>query len=191
VSDPLYEVLKDLVVPGLAGVGGILVGIGALVVAQRSHALAEQVRADEKKRDDAAAAALYRDQLFRTVEPAVTALLDYRVELLASHQVDGAADRAVRSAAIVRLSMLRAVVNEDHLRVVSAATASYYRAMDTQRWDVLWRVLGRMVVLLPLLLDSDPPDDELVAEASSLVEAEVAALANESRASSMEESTPG
>ena len=48
-SPTVYDLLIDLVVPSVVGLGTLAVGLGSLVVARRSHKFSESLNADAKK----------------------------------------------------------------------------------------------------------------------------------------------
>ena len=172
MSDPLYDVLKDLVVPGLAGIGGILVGIGATVVAGRSHHLASQVRSDEQRREQDASRERHRDQLFRTVEPAVTALLEHRAEIMRSRKVDTAEERVHGSVSIARLRLVVAVCDPDEMKVLDALVDAFIVASNAKQPEVMVDVLGQIALVLPALLTNGRELDDLIRRARSLAEDE-------------------
>ncbi|MEK6310118.1 MAG: hypothetical protein V4755_05385 [Curtobacterium sp.] len=88
MSDPVYDWFKDFFMPGAAAIGSTLFGLGAVLAARKannaadeSNGLAASVRNDELKREADAAKERYKDQLFRTIEPTITAMLEHRAEL--------------------------------------------------------------------------------------------------------------
>lgn len=171
MSDPVYDFLKDLVVPGLAGVGGILVGVGAIVVAHRSNALAEQVRNDEQRREIDAARERYRDQLFRTVEPAVAAILEHRLLLAEFFKpIPGVPKTAAPvSNVLSALNLVDAVASAEDRRVVQAVMDTYEEAISRKDFKVLNYVLGGLALGLARLLAEERSVDDLVAKTNGLV----------------------
>ncbi|TPG05571.1 hypothetical protein EAH85_12620 [Curtobacterium flaccumfaciens] len=173
----MYDVLKDLVVPGLAGIGAVVFGLGAVLaalrsndVAEQSHGLAEQVRGDELKREGDAARGRYRDQLFRTVEPAVTALLDYRAAVLASRgNLSSSEVRNASSNVIARLRLVGVVADEQDRRLVIATLKAMQAAMATNDSAVVRQVLGSLAMLLPDLLSEQRDLDRVVRETNEVV----------------------
>lgn len=157
-----YDWLKDIWLPLLTGGGSVVVGAAAIWVARRSHRLAEDVRTDEKKRDNAAARERYRDQLFRTIEPAVSALLEHRAELNLRRVSGSAEDRNLRSGVVARLRLVDVVVNEEDRKVVKAALDAYRSAVKTEDWYITGTVAGRLAVRLPRLLADDRDVDAMV-----------------------------
>lgn len=177
MSDWVYDWLADLAVPALSGIGGIVVGVGAVVVAyrshgvaERSHGLAEQVRADEQKREADASRERYRDQIFRTVEPAVSALLDLRGELMARPEIGTPAERNLGSNVTARLSVISSIASRDDKRVLLAAARAFIDARRTKRPDVLRRVAGQLALLLPKLLRDGHSVVELEKQAAAMVQ---------------------
>lgn len=157
-----YEWWRDVGTPGLSGVGGILVGVGAIVVAARTHALAKQVRNDEQKRDQDAARARYRDHLFRTVEPAVAALLDQRAN---DEEPDSAKPlERVRPVTNVmsRLNVLRAIANTEDRRYIDAVIGAYGTAIHASDPKAVSDILASLAVGLPRLLSDDRDVDRLI-----------------------------
>ncbi|WIB69783.1 hypothetical protein [Curtobacterium sp. MCBD17_026] len=181
MSDWVYDWLADMTLPALAGIGGIVVGTGAMVaahaankvaeqsraIAEQSLALAEQVRGDEQRREADAGRERYRDQLFRTVEPAVTALLGHRAEVAAGR---GLADRSTVAEVLTRLQLILAVVNDEDEALIIACLNAYERAVARQDLSVIKFVLGGLALKLPLLLADDRDLAALVQETDGLVE---------------------
>ncbi|MDR6574333.1 hypothetical protein J2X60_002992 [Curtobacterium sp. 320] len=170
-----YDWLKDIGLPTLTGVGSVVVGAVAIVVARQSHKLAVQVRLDESKRDRGAARERYRDQLFRTVEPTVTAMLDHRAEMLSSRRVGTADERNLLSNAIARLRLVLAVVSEHDRPVIDAVVRCYRKASDHTDWRIGAAVAGGLSVVLPSLLTDDHDVARLVADAEKLMPEAIAA----------------
>ena len=153
--------------PGLAGVGGIIVGAGAMLaafasntVAGQSFALAQQVRGDEQEREDASARERYRDQLFRTVEPAITALMEHQA-LWAEPANRGAGSGAGAVANVMsRMLLLEAVATAHDQVFVNAAIDVYGIAIaepDRQRSSDI--VTGLLVGLPKLLFEGRDVDE--------------------------------
>jgi len=165
-----YEWWRDVGTPGLSGVGGILVGVGAIVVAARTHALAKQVRNDEQKRDQDAARARYRDHLFRTVEPAVAALLDQRANDEELRKAKKSSER-VRPVTNVmsRLNVLRAIANAEDRQYLDAVIEAYGVAMSASDPKVTSNILASLAVGLPRLLSDDRDVNHLVRATKDLV----------------------
>lgn len=171
MSDWLYDWMKDLAVPALAGVGGIVVGTGAMVaaftsnrVATQSLDLAQQVRDDEQKREAQAARERYREQLFQTLEPCVTVLLEHRAELMRSFKQGTLEEVALRSLAIGRLRLVLAVAQNSDVFVVAAAVRTYRQAALLQQPKVFVGVIGQLVATLPALLTEPHDSSKLVKE---------------------------
>jgi hypothetical protein len=167
VSDPLSDFLKDPLLPALYAIGTIRVGIGAIAAADQSNGLAAQVRDDEQQRDAAAAAAAaardrYRDQLFRVIEPTVSAMLALRAEIQTSHRVGHPAEALLRSDVISRLSFVSSVATRLDRRVALACLQALNDALSTGRANVTGHVLGILVLLLPELIEEPRDIDGLV-----------------------------
>ncbi|PZE93896.1 hypothetical protein DEJ00_01365 [Curtobacterium sp. MCLR17_039] len=177
-----YEWWNDIGVPALGAVGSIAVGAGAIVVAYRSHNLAERVRGDEQKRESDAARERYRDQLFRTVEPTVTALLAVRAEVMSSDLIGTPHETSLGAAVTTRLRLVSSIANAEDEDVAYAAAAEYMKARDTGRSDVLVAVLGALAVTLPALLIDDQDSKELETEISSMVNDALEKLGSEASA---------
>lgn len=180
MSDPVYEVLKDLVVPGLAGIGAVVFGLGAVLaatrandVAEQSHNLAGQVRGDELKREADAARERYRDQLFRTVEPSASAFLEHRAELIADARLGTERELVLRSNAIARLRLVAAVTNVDDTKVVLAVIKAYRGSVQTGNARVVRGVTGQLALILPALLTEGHDADALAADASALLQKQI------------------
>lgn len=165
-----YEWWTDIGASSLSGLGGVLVGVGAIVVAARTHSLAKLVRDDEQRRDLLAAEVRYREQLFRTVDLAVTALLEFRGQLAAAmyggQKPVWSAIADVRS----RLGMIDAIADADDKRVVRAVLKAFEEAVDVANPAVLHNALGKLAGVLPMVLADDRKIEELV----RVVEAEAA-----------------
>lgn len=173
----MYDVLKDLVVPGLAGIGAVVFGLGAVLaatrandVAEQSHDLAGQVRGDELKREADAARERYRDQLFRTVEPSVSAFLEHRAELMADRRLGTQRELVVRSNAIARLRLVVAVTNADDTKVVNATIKAYRQSVATKDAQIVLGVTGELALVLPALLTEGHDADALAADAAAAVQ---------------------
>jgi hypothetical protein len=166
-----YDWLKDIWLPLLTGGGSVVVGAVAIWVARRSHRLAEQVRKDEKKRDDAAALERYRDQLFRTVEPAVTALLELRAHFATDLRANRSPDRSAVARVLSRLNVIDAIASDDDRRMVNAVIDAFEEAADTKNPAVLHNVLGGLALKPPRLLSEDRDIDELVETTRKIVAA--------------------
>lgn len=171
-----YAWWSDIGVPALGAVGSIAVGAGAIVVAYRSHNLAERVRGDEQKRESDAARERYHDQLSRTLEPTVTALLAVRAEVISSNQIGTPHETSLGAAVTTRLRLVSSVANPEDEEVAHAAAAEYMKARNTGRSDVLEAVLGALAVTLPALLIDEQDSKELKAEISSMVDDALAKL---------------
>lgn len=176
MSDPLYGVLKDLLVPGLAGIGGIVVGAGAMLaafasnkVADQSFELAKQVRADEQKREGDAARERYRDQLFRAVEPAVSAVLEHRAVLLRERKLESQAERLAGATVVVRLELVRAVASPTDFPVAQAFVDAFLNANRTTEVMIVAAVLGDLALTLPGLLSDASKTEALKARAEAMV----------------------
>lgn len=165
-----YDWWTNIGTPGLSGVGGVLVGLGAIVVAARTHALAEQVRDDEQKRDDDAARERYRDQLFRTVEPAVAAFLAHRAQVATSRTVRTVAEQLLTSTAIARLRLVQAVVSADDRPLLDSVIRSYREGVETFDWEVVVIVTGRLAIQLPTLLVDGRDIPATVREVDAIVQ---------------------
>lgn len=164
-----YEWVKDIGLPLLTGGGSVVVGVGAIYVARRSHKLAEQVRADEAKRDADAARERYRDHLFQTVEPAVTAVLEHRGSLWMSRHLDGPEDRVVGGTTITRIALVHAVADESDLAAVQALNKAFIDANKTGDVRIVLDVLGEMALTLPELLAEPRAIETIVNRAEQMV----------------------
>lgn len=178
MSDWVYDWLADLALPALSGIGGIVVGLGAVIVAYHSRnvaadslGLAQQVRDDEQEREVAAATDRYRDQLFRTVEPAVAALLEHRAATLTARGDLSASEvRNAYANVIARLRLVGVVANDQDRQLVMASLRALKEATEMNDVAVLRQVLGALAVYLPDLL-SEPRDiDDLVRQTDALVD---------------------
>lgn len=176
MSDPLYDVLKDLLVPGLAGIGGIVVGAGAMLaafasnkVANQSLGLAHQVRVDEQNRERDAARERYRDQLFRTVEPAVTAVLEHRAVLLREGKLEAQVERLAGATVLVRLELVRAVASPTDFPVAQAFVDAFLESNKTKEAKIVAAVLGDLALTLPGLLSDASKVETLRARAEAMV----------------------
>lgn len=146
--------------PLLTGGGSVVVGAAAIWVARRSHRLAEDVRADEKKRADEAARERHRDQLFRTVEPAVAALLSHRDSIGRPDAPGVVSEPSPVPDVMSRLNFVSAVANEEEQDVIAAVIEVYGVAVKASDPKVKRKVLASLSVALPRLLvdDQDPKD---------------------------------
>lgn len=152
MGDPVYEAIKDLVVPGLSGIGSVIFGLGAVLAAGRANDVAEQVRGDEQKREAYAARQRYEDQLFRTIEPTVAAFLVHRSEIATSRTVRTVPEQLLATDVIARLRLVQAVVNENDKPLLDAIIRSYRDAIEANDWEVLVSVTGSLAIQLPALL---------------------------------------
>jgi hypothetical protein len=159
-----YAWWNDIGVPALGAVGSIAVGAGAIVVAYRSHNLAERVRGDEQKRESNAARERYRDQLFRTLEPAIAATLKHRAELFASKSVRAVSSTVLFTNVVARLNLLAAVADDEDQRLVAATQQAYGDAQILGDWNVLADVATDAAINLADLLDDFRYIDDLVSE---------------------------
>ncbi|MDT0209036.1 hypothetical protein [Curtobacterium sp. BRD11] len=157
----VYDWLKDIGLPTLVGVGSIAVGLVAALVARQSHNLAVQVRKDEAKRDEFAARERYRDQLFRTVEPAIALVMDLRTALITGDQ-NAFQTRGAHAAVFARLSFISAIANEDDRAVSEAAIDRYEAAAQTSDKEALKRALIAIALALPRLCAADRDPTGLV-----------------------------
>lgn len=164
-----YDWLKDIGLPALVGLGSIGVGAVAIVVARQSHELAMQVRQDEGKRDDAAARERYRDQLFRSIEPAVSAILAHRAEILRVYRINVPSEGLLRAATVSRLWLVAVVTSESDARLVHASRKALDGSLATGRGDVTAYVLGELSLMLPALLHDDRDVDDLVKQTEEIV----------------------
>lgn len=153
MSDPLYDVFKDFVLPGITGLGSIAVGVGAIVVAVKSNALAEKVRDDEEDREKDAARERYREQLLRVVEPAVEAMLAHRAEVQTSQLIGYTEEGHLRSTVVTRLFIARTVATREDAQLVDALREVFDNSIASGKALVLVHVLGQMVLGLTMLLD--------------------------------------
>jgi hypothetical protein len=145
VSDPLYEFAKDLLVPGISGLGSIAVGVAALFAARQSNALAAQVRQDEIDREAANAKERYRGQLIELTEAAMVALMDYGTAVNSSKKVNTPSERNQRALAVTRLGFLRRVAEGDDEQIVKATMDELEKACDlSTSWWVRARVAARL-----------------------------------------------
>jgi hypothetical protein len=161
VSDWVYDWLADMALPGLAGIGGIVVGTGAMVAAFASYNLARQVRGDERRREEEAARERYRDQLIRVLEPAVSALLEHRAEMVKSRTVGTPAERNLRSDAMARLKLAQVVASGEERRVVLEAMTAYIASHKTKHWQVMGGTNGELTIYLANILGTYDADDEV------------------------------
>lgn len=161
--------------PLLTGGGSVVVGAVAIYVARQSHELAKQVRADEGTRDEAASRERYRDQLFKVVEPAVSAVIDYTNEVNTVHEVDTAELRKLRSAASSRLRLMRAVaVGQDRL----IADVAWIRLGDITKhplWQVQAYAAAGLAGLVAAAIEEDRNTGAVVAAIDELIEEAVSA----------------
>lgn len=166
-----YDWVKDIVLPALVGLGSIAVGAVAIVVARQSHELARQVRQDEAKRDADAEQKRYRDQLFRTVEPAVLAILEHRLLLAEFFKpIPGAPKTAAPVSNVMSaLNLVDAVANVEDRRVVQAVMETYEEAITRNNFKVLNYVLGGLALGLARLLAEEHNVEGLVAKTNGLV----------------------
>ncbi|UWD83634.1 hypothetical protein NY057_05155 [Curtobacterium flaccumfaciens] len=181
MSDWLYDWLKDMTLPALAGIGGIVVGTGAMVaaftsnkVAEQALALAKQVRDDEQERDADAARERYRDHLFRTVEPAITAVLDHRAEIMTTFRISYTAESVLRSAVLARLWLALSVAETEDARLVKAAQEALSGALATGYADIVASIEGDIVLTLGMLLSEERDVSGLISRTNGLVAAAVA-----------------
>lgn len=145
MSDPLYELSKDLLVPGVSGVGAIGVGLAALFVARKSNALSAQVRQDEIDREETGAKDRYRGQLIELAEAAMVSLMDYGTALNSSKKVETASERNQRAVVNTRLGFLRRVTVGDDERIVGAIIKELEKACkQSSSWWVRARVAARL-----------------------------------------------
>lgn len=165
-----YDWLTDIWLPLLTGGGSVVVGAVAIAVARQSHRLAKQVRADEGKRDEAARRERYRDQLFRTVEPAVTALLDQRGEIRTARRVGTSEDRNAVAKVLGHLNMIEAVANDEDSALVRAVLRAYEAAAQRKDMAVMLFVLGGLAFTLPRLLSEDRDIADLVRQTDNIVQ---------------------
>lgn len=157
-----YDWFTDIWLPALVGVGLIAVGLIAARVARQSNNLAMQVRRDEAKRDEAAARERYRDQLFRTVEPAVATVMDHRAALMAGDW-QTVHRRGTHAAVIMRLNFISAIANEEDRKVSTAAIDAYEAAAQTDDQSTFKDALAAIALVLPNLCSDDRIVAELVA----------------------------
>jgi hypothetical protein len=169
-----YEWWNDIGVPTLGAVGSIAVGAGAIVVAYRSHNLAERVRGDEHKREADAARERYRDHLFRTVEPAMAALLDHRAEVARFRRTGARPAREAVANVMSRLNVVDAVANDEDRPMVSAVIATYEAAVDRKDLAVLEYVLGGLAFGLARLVSQARSIPDLVSTTNGLLDQAVA-----------------
>lgn len=161
MTDWVYDWLADLTVPGLAGIGGIIVGTGAMVAAFSSFNLARQVREDEQRRERVAEAERYRDQLIHVLEPAVSALLAHRAEMVKLHSVGTPAERNLRSDALARLKLAQVVASKEDRRIVSEVTTAFIASHKTKHWQVMGGTNGELTIYLANILGTYDADKEV------------------------------
>lgn len=162
-----YDWTKDIALPTLVGVGSIAVGLIAALVARQSHNLAVQVRKDEAKRDQDAARERYRDQLFRTVEPAIAVALDYRAALVAGDWQTLRKGYG-QTAIILRLNFIAAVANSEDRKVPKAAIDMYEAATRTQDLETIADALAGIALTLPRLCSDERDIAKLLRELEAL-----------------------
>lgn len=191
MSDWLYDWLADMTLPALAGIGGIVVGTGAMVaaftsnkVAEQSYALAQQVRDDEQRREADAAHERYRDHLFRTVEPTISAMLEHRAELRRVPEMGPVDETEYRSTALARLRLIMSVTAVEDSAPLNATVRSYTGAINTGRPEVVRGVLGQLVLHLAEFLEEGRDDDALVRAIDGVLPEMVAFADAEAAASS-------
>lgn len=177
-----YDWTKDIALPTLVGVGSIAVGLIAAVVARQSHNLALQVRSDEAKREEAAARERYRDQVFRVVEPAVAAVIDYTNEVNTAHEVDTAELRQLRSVTSSRLRLLRSVAEGDDRRIALAAWACFRDIANHPWWEVQAYASSGLTVYLSAILEQERDIEAVISRIGTLIDQGMAAFdENEAR----------
>ncbi len=165
-----YDFFKDIALPAFTAIGSIGVGVIAAFVALQSHNLAVQVRKDEVKRDEAASRERYRDQLFQTVEPAVTALLAHRAQVIEGQRLGTAAERNMLSNAIARLRIVDVVASSEDRPLLRAVINAYQTAAGMRDLQVLRAVLGSLAIILAGLLEEGRDVPELVRQAEEAVQ---------------------
>lgn len=164
-----YDWAKDIGLPLLTGGGSVVVGAVAIYVARQSHKLAVQVRKDEAGREAAAGKERYRDQLFRTIEPTVSALLDHRADIAAG-RVGAADERAGVAKVLGRLNMVDAVANAEDKKMVHAVLSAYEEAAGLKDRAVMTLVLAGLAMGLPRLLEDDQDIAALVLQTEGIVQ---------------------
>lgn len=176
MSDPVYDWFKDFFLPGFVGIGTTMFGLGAVLAARRangaadeSNGLAAEVRADELKREVSAARERYRDQLFRVVEPGVTAVLAHRAELMKTHRLGTPAEGILRADVVSRLWLIMSVASAEDAKLVDATSDALQDGIKTGRSDVVVFVLGQIALMLPSLLRETRDIDKLVMQTNGFV----------------------
>jgi len=164
-----YEWWNDIGVPALGAVGSIAVGAGAIIVAYRSHHLAERVRGDEQKREAKAAQDRYRDQLFQNIEAIATALLSHRAELVRAESTGDAAERNLRSDATIRLKLAHVTLDAEDRAAINAGIEAYRAANKTGDWKIMGTVAGELAVHLSSLLDKERDVPDILTRIGDLV----------------------
>lgn len=149
-----YDWFADIWLPLFLGLSSVAVGAVAIAVARQSHNLAVQVRKDEAKRDEDAARERYRDQLFRTVEPAVAAVMHHRAALVAQdwetlRKTNG------QAAIILRLNFIAAIANDEDRKVPKAAIDAYEAAYETDDVPTIVDALAGIALTLPRLCSDE------------------------------------
>lgn len=163
-----YGWWADIGMPGLAGVGGSVVGVGAIVVAARTHSLAKQVRRDEQDRDRDAARKRYREQLFRTVEPAISAILDHALQVDAGGTTSPSAGSRLVTDVMARLHVLSVVPSAEDREFVEATIDVYGVALSKRDVHTKSDLLTALALGLARLLDEDRDVAALVRKAKTL-----------------------
>lgn len=183
MSDPLYELSKDLLVPGLSGLGAIVVGVAALFTARKSNALSAQVRQDEIDRETAGAAERYRGQLIDVTEAAMSSLMEYGTALNSSKEVETASERNERALVNTRLGFLSRVAKGDDTKIVQATIDELEKACDkSSSWWVRARVAARLASRLSFVVTEARDTAKVLKEISQITDDAINALKLETEA---------
>lgn len=173
----MYDFLRDLLVPGLAGVGGVLVGVGAIVVAHRSNALAEQVRTDELTREADAAEERYLAQLGHFIETAITSLVDYG-NAVEKHPALVGAEGRMHAATQARLVLVNAVARGDDALPTQAAYEVFHELGHQRQYRIRRNVTGLLTGALAQTLARQNSPADIEKAIRSYIPSEEEKLAN-------------
>lgn len=178
MTDWVYEWLARLAVPGLAGIGGIVVGTGAMVaaytsnkVARQSLALAQQVRDDEQEREDAAAEERYRAQLEHFIETAISSLVEY-ANAVEKHPVVVGGEQQLHAATQARLILVDAVAQGEDTLATKAAYEVFHELGHHRLYRVRRDVAGLLTGALAQALARQLPPSVLATAMRGFIKAE-------------------
>ena len=179
--------MKDLAVPALSGIGGMVIG-GAAVwaalqsrdvalasnrVAEDALELARTVERRENEREQQSERDRYQEQLVNAVATAVTELVAYGNSVEPS-VTRGEEEDQLRASTLARLILASSVANHDDRPVMDAAYSVFGDATRNPQWQVRQSVSGWVATDLASSLGRREPMEDVVDRLNGRIDEEEA-----------------